>query len=142
VKVKKKSGKWYGRVPGSPKPTPLSTNKVAAQQILAELVKKAELGRAGILDPFEAHRRRPLTEHLDEWQASLLAGGATAKHVCQTAASARRIVAGSGSVRRSNDRRARTTLRFERPRWTGGHGSAAKMSSSTARRMHARATFR
>src|SRR5262249_47626700 len=37
-KVKKKSGKWYGRVPGSTKPVPLSANKVAAQQMLGELV--------------------------------------------------------------------------------------------------------
>jgi hypothetical protein len=41
-------------------------NKVAAQQLLAALVKKAELGRAGILDPFEEHRKRPLAEHLAE----------------------------------------------------------------------------
>ena len=30
-KVKKKSGKWYGRVPSSTKPVPLSANKVAAR---------------------------------------------------------------------------------------------------------------
>jgi integrase len=70
-KVKKKSSKWYGRAPGNRKPVPLSTNKVAAQQILAELVKKAELGRAGISDPFEAHRKRPLTEHLADYRREL-----------------------------------------------------------------------
>jgi hypothetical protein len=58
VKVTKKSKKWYGRVPGSPKAVPLSANKVAAQQLLAEMVRKAELRRAGIGDPFEAHRHR------------------------------------------------------------------------------------
>jgi hypothetical protein len=63
-KVKKKSTRFYGRPTGSAKPVPLSANKVAAQQLLADLVKKAELGRAGISDPFEAHRQRPLTEHL------------------------------------------------------------------------------
>src|SRR5215471_1775220 len=70
-KVKKKSRKWYGRVPGNPKPVPLSTNKVAAQQLLAELVKKAELGRAGIGDPFEDHRKRPLREHLADYRREL-----------------------------------------------------------------------
>src|SRR5262245_6349902 len=70
-KVKKKSSKWYGRVPGSAKPTPLSTNKVAAQQLLAELVRKAELGRAGIGDPFEEHRKRPLSEHLADFRREL-----------------------------------------------------------------------
>src|SRR5438094_140072 len=70
-KVKKKSSKWYGRVPRNPKPVPLSTNKVAAQQLLAELVKKAELGRAGIGDPFEDHRKRPLREHLADYRREL-----------------------------------------------------------------------
>src|SRR5262245_1190415 len=77
VKVKKKSGKWYGRAPGSARPTPLSANKVAAQQLLAELVKRAELGRAGISDPFEQHRSRPLSEHLDDYYRYLLAKGVT-----------------------------------------------------------------
>jgi integrase len=93
-KVKKKSSKWYGRVPGSSKALPLSTNKVAAQQILAELVRKAELGRAGISDPFEVHRKLPLANHLADWESSLRAGGATGKHVNQTVASARRIIEG------------------------------------------------
>src|SRR4051794_26490132 len=70
-KVKKKSGKWYGRPPGSSKAVPLSTNKVAAQQLLADLVKKAEFGRAGISDPFEEHRRRPLAEHLTDYRCEL-----------------------------------------------------------------------
>jgi hypothetical protein len=70
-KKKKKSSKWYGRLPGSTKAVPLATNKVAAQQILAELVKKAELGRAGICDPFEAHRKRPLTDHLGDFRREL-----------------------------------------------------------------------
>src|SRR5262245_16505134 len=78
-KIKKKSTKWYGRVPGSSKLEPLSANKVAAQQILAELVRKAELGRVGILDPFEDHRRRPLREHLDDYYRYLLAKGVTRK---------------------------------------------------------------
>jgi hypothetical protein len=51
-------------VPGSPKPEPLATNKVAAQQLLAQKVRKAELRKANIFDPFEAHRNRPLVEHL------------------------------------------------------------------------------
>jgi hypothetical protein len=74
-KVKKKSAKWYGRVPGSTKPVPLSANKVAAQQLLAALVKKAELGRAGILDPFEEHRKRPLIEHLEDYNLHLRSKG-------------------------------------------------------------------
>jgi integrase len=93
-KVKRKSTKWYGRVPGSSKPIPLSANKVAAQQMLAALVNKAELGKVGITDPFESHRNRPLSEHLIDWENALRAGGASPKHVRQTVACARRIMEG------------------------------------------------
>jgi integrase len=93
-KVVRKSTKWYARIPGNPRPVPLSANKVAAQQMLAALLKKHELGTAGISDPFELHRKRPLLEHLDDWQADLAASGATAKHVLQTVACARRVLNG------------------------------------------------
>src|SRR5262245_41632446 len=91
-KVKKKSGKWYGRVPGSPKAVPLSANKVAAQQLLAALVRKAELGRAGICDPFEEHRKRPLVEHLAEWEEVLKARNNSPKHVAMKVSQARKII--------------------------------------------------
>jgi hypothetical protein len=44
---------------------PLSANKVAAGQMYAELVKRAELRKFEIGDPFEEHRKRPLADHLD-----------------------------------------------------------------------------
>ena len=93
-KVTKKSKKWYGRVPGNRQPVPLSANKTAAGQMLAALVNKDALGKVGIRDPFEAHRTRTLTEHLAEWESSLLASGASAKHVRQTTACVRRIIDG------------------------------------------------
>src|SRR5260370_13255959 len=95
-KVKKKSGKWYGRAPGSSKPVPLSTNKVAAQQLLADMVKKAELGRAGLSDPFEQHRKRPLLEHVADFEAYLKAKGNGAKHARDAAARVRRVIGGCG----------------------------------------------
>jgi integrase len=93
------SKKWYGEfkgADGSQQCVPLSTDKVAAGQMLADLVKKAELGKAGIVDPFEEHRQRPLASHLGDWQDSLLAGGASAKHVRQTVACADRVIRGCG----------------------------------------------
>src|SRR5262249_60189376 len=95
-KAKKKSPRWYGRVPGSTKPVPLSANKVAAQQILAELVKKAELGRVGIADPFEEHRQRPLREHLDDYCRYLLAKGVTRKQANQVRQRVRAVLDGCG----------------------------------------------
>src|SRR5262245_32593739 len=95
-KVNRKSGKWYGRVPGRPSPVPLSSNKVAAQQLLAARLKKAELGRAGISDPFEEHRQRPLAEHAADFQTWLLAKGSGGKHSRNAATRVRRIIEGCG----------------------------------------------
>ena len=66
--------------------------------MLADLIRKAELKKSGITDPFEQHRHRPLNEHLADWESALLAGGATTKHVRQTVAGVRRIVDECGFV--------------------------------------------
>jgi integrase len=52
-----------------------ASNRSLPVQMLAELVRKAGLSRAGIRDPFEEHRKRPLAEHLKDWEASLRANG-------------------------------------------------------------------
>src|SRR5262245_61078347 len=93
-KMKKKSGKWYGRLPGSTKPTPLSANKVAAQQMLAALVRKAELGKVGLDDPYEDHRKRSLAEHLADYRAFLLAKGVTRKQAEQVRHRVRAVLDG------------------------------------------------
>jgi integrase len=87
---------WYGWVDGAA--VPLCTNKTAAELMLAELVRKSERAEAGISDPFEQHCKRPLAEHLADWEASLLASGSTAKHVKQTLACARRVFEACGFV--------------------------------------------
>jgi len=66
-KMKGKSRKWWGRFrdeSGREKRVPLATDKVAAQAMLNELVKRVERRAAGLLDPFEEHRKRPLKQHL------------------------------------------------------------------------------
>ena len=95
-KVREKSAKWYGRPPGASKPVPLCTNKTAAEQMLNELVRKAELGKVGIGDPFEAHRKRPLRKHLADFEAALLAKGDTGKQAQQVASRARKVLDGCG----------------------------------------------
>ncbi len=95
------AAKWYGQYAdanGALQRVPLSENKTVAQQMLNDLVRKAELGKVGITDPYEDHRKRPLAEHLEAWESDLLAGGATAKHVKQTVACARRVIDGCGFV--------------------------------------------
>jgi integrase len=88
-----KSTKWYGRV-GSGKPIPLAANKGAAQIMLGELMRKAEMARAGVCDPFEVHRRRPLTDHVDDYEQYLRHKGAGDKHTRGVVSHIRRIAAG------------------------------------------------
>jgi hypothetical protein len=95
-KVKQKSGKWYGRIPGTDKPIPLCRNKGAAEIMLSERIKKAELAKAGVVDPHESQRRRPLTEHLADFEASLPARGDTLKQTQQVVARAAKILSGCG----------------------------------------------
>jgi hypothetical protein len=50
---------------------------------VAALVKKAELGRAGITDPFEEHRNRPLDGHVEDYVRYLAAKEVTPKQARQ-----------------------------------------------------------
>jgi hypothetical protein len=58
-KVREKSAKWYGRVPGKRNPVPLCENRGAAEQQLFQLVRQAEMAKAGIRDDYAPHRQRP-----------------------------------------------------------------------------------
>jgi excisionase family DNA binding protein len=92
-----KAAKWYGQyrdADGILRRVPLSENRTAAQQMLNALVRKAELGKVGIVDPFEEHSRRPLREHLADFEASLKADSVSAKQVRQVVTRARRVIDG------------------------------------------------
>lgn len=86
------SPSYYGTVDG--KAVLLFADAVASRQRLAELRRKVERHESGLADPFEQHRRRPLTEHIDDWRTAMVNEGSTAKHAGQYASSVRRIVAG------------------------------------------------
>ncbi len=92
--IKAKSTKWYGRVPGTPKPVPLSANKVVAQQMLAALINKDSLEKVHGPDPFAQHRERPLSEHMADYDSYLLAKGDGKQHVHDTLSRVRRIIEG------------------------------------------------
>jgi integrase len=97
-RVREKSAKWYGRAPGAARPVPLCENKAAAQMMLNELLRKAGLATVGISDSYEAHRKRPLLEHLADFEGGLLAKGGTAKQAGQVTSRVRRVLAGCGFV--------------------------------------------
>src|SRR5262245_15920780 len=72
-RVKLQSRKWYGTVNG--KHVPLCRDKSAAQRLLNKLLTDAAMRQHGIADPFEAHRKRPLADHLIDFTAALRAKG-------------------------------------------------------------------
>ncbi len=82
--MRERTKKWYGSyedADGMPVRKPLCADKAAANTMLGELVKKANRERAGDRDPFEEHRKRPLTEHRADFKRHHEAKGNTAKHV-------------------------------------------------------------
>ena len=83
-KVKQKSRKWWGRyrdAMGRDTRVPLANDKTAAQAMLNELVRRVELEKAGLLEPFEEHLKRPLGEHLRAFEKYLLDKGVTEKQL-------------------------------------------------------------
>lgn len=49
--------------------------------MLVEIERKTELAKVGITNPFEVHQGRPLTDHVEDWRASLQADGRNPRHV-------------------------------------------------------------
>lgn len=80
VKVFEKARIWYGQgIPGMP-PTrriPLAADKVAAQRMLDDIVRKAERGQTSL--PDRDASRIPLAEYLTEFERDLTLGLASRK---------------------------------------------------------------
>jgi hypothetical protein len=83
-KTKRKAKKWYGQytdAAGKPCRVPLSANKEAAGTMLADLTKRAEQIKAGVLDETLADNvRRPLSEHVADYVTHLAAKGRCLEH--------------------------------------------------------------
>ena len=94
-RVKGKSGKWWGRYRdenGVERRVPLAADKTAAGAMLNELLRKVERRAAGIDDPFEKHRKRPLAEHVDAFRVHLINKGSSTDHVKLTGQRIRSLV--------------------------------------------------
>jgi integrase len=59
----------------------LSIDKKVAQAMLTSLVRQVERQKAGLFDPVDEQRRRPLKEHLEDYRAHLVNRGVTTKQV-------------------------------------------------------------
>lgn len=96
-RIKTKSAKWWGRFrdySGREKRVPLARDKTAALTMLNERVQKEELKAAGRIDPFEDEAKRPIGEHIDQFEAHLRHKGNTAQHIYEVATKVRKIVKG------------------------------------------------
>ena len=96
-RVKAKSKKWWGRFQdawGREKRVPLAADRQAAQSMLNELVKGVEREKAGLTDPSEKHLRRPLGEHIDDFEAYLDNKGNVHTYVQTTIQRIREVVDG------------------------------------------------
>lgn len=99
-RVKAKSKKWWGRFrddSGRERRVPLAADKMAAETMLNELVRKTERTKAGIIDHYDEHRKRPLNTHLNDFEKHLRSRGVSQQQITQVIFRARRIVSGSNA---------------------------------------------
>src|SRR5262249_3236513 len=99
VRTVERSKKWYGRYTdgaGRPVRVPLSESKDIARRMLAKRAGDAQLAGVGIADPFAAHRRRPVAEHLEDFRRYLAAKGNVPEHVAKTLSQCYAVVTGCG----------------------------------------------
>ena len=100
--ITKFRSKWYGKYKdsdGIARRVPLSTNKVAAQQMLNKLVEQAERGKSGLVDPFQEHLTTLLSEHLKGFRDYLEAKANTPEHVALTLSRIHAVLDGCGFKR-------------------------------------------
>ena len=74
------------------------TDKTATRQRAAELERHTELGKAGLVNPYEVHGKTPLTEHLAAFRRHLESKGNTSKHSTLTDARVSAVCTGCGFV--------------------------------------------
>jgi hypothetical protein len=113
-KIKERSAKWYGKyrdADGKLQRAPLSPDKVAAQQMLAELVRKSERGKAGMKDPHEKQKAAPIEDQIQDYQAHLRNKGVSDKHLYENLRRLRAVLKGCG-VEKLADLRIETVERF------------------------------
>jgi integrase len=94
-RVRKKSKFWYvdfKDADGARKRVKGFKDKAATAQLAAELERKAELARTGIIDRYAEDRKKPLKQHLEDFYQALLAKGDTIDHAKQTKYRAKQII--------------------------------------------------
>ena len=86
-RIRKKSKFWYidyKTADNTRRRVKACKDKAATIQLAAKLEREVELELTGMADKYKEYRKKPLTEHLRDFEASLLAKGNTKEYVEQT----------------------------------------------------------
>ena len=97
AKIKTKSKKWWGKyrdATGTIRRVPLVADKTAAQTMLNERVRKVDREKAGLVDPTDDQRKRPLAQHVAEFKKYLKNKGVTPKQVKESNAQIQKMIDG------------------------------------------------
>lgn len=81
---------WYGNV--GEKKVRLCPDKRAAEQMLRKLLSDVALEGVGLSDPFAAHKRTPLADHLSDYASHLTAKRDSPRHIAHTVARVRAVL--------------------------------------------------
>ena len=86
-------------------------DKDASRALLVERERAVARGELGLTDPYAAFRKMPLTDHLDAFRKSILAGGATEKYATKVHNRLKRVFEATGA-RLAKDLTAHNVERF------------------------------
>lgn len=96
-RVKSKTKKWWGRyrdVSGREKRVPLAIDRSASQAMLNELVRLAERERAGLIEPTDKHSKRPIAEHIEDYERHLAAKANASRYISLAIGRIKALIAG------------------------------------------------
>jgi len=104
-KIQERTRNWYGEykdADGVLRRVPLCSDRDAARAMLNELVTAVARRKAGLLDPFEESRKKPLAEHIAVYRQHLKGKGNDPEYVEQAVHRLELIAAGCGFKRLSD----------------------------------------
>jgi len=87
--IRKQSKSWYvdyKAADGTRKRVKGFRDKAATAQLAAKLERKSEQAQVGIIDKYKNQQKEPLSKHLEDFRASLLAKDNSKQYVEQTLA--------------------------------------------------------
>jgi integrase/recombinase XerD len=94
-KVKTQSKKWWGQYKdanGRLRRCPLAIDKKAALAMLNKIVLRVEREKAGLIDPTQAERERPIAKHLEDFERSRKNRGVGERQVKELSTQLKKIV--------------------------------------------------